>query len=280
MMQLSVAGPVTVMTRMKRPKEVQIRERRSMPEPANRTIARTFEILDYLNERQRRVRLKQVVRDLGYPASSATVILKSLVVLGYASFDRASMTYTLTPRLAGMAQSFRDNLPPEDPRLAAARQRLSELTGGTVGIGIQSDIYAQYLSVVPNRHPMPYRIRPGMVRPITRCGLGLALLSRQSDRTIDRLRRRVNAKEKDRRLHIDETALAGQIACVREKGYAFSRGMFHEGIGFIGIAFPKPIDGRWLAFGVGGTISQLIEQEDLIVAELKTVAAEIQAASP
>lgn len=251
-----------------------------MPEPANRTIARTFEVLDYLNERQP-VRLKEVVRDLGYPASSATVILKSLVVLGYASFDRASMAYTLTPRIAGMAHSLSDRAPPEDqPVIAAARQRLSRLTGGTIGFGIQSDIYAQYLSVVPNRRPMPYRIRPGSVRPITRCGLGLALLSRQSDDAIDRLRRRVNAKENDRRLHIGQAELADHIAGVRERGYAFSLGLFHEGIGFIGIALPKPLAGRWSALGVGGMIPQLAEQEELIVTELKAVAAELLAASP
>jgi IclR family transcriptional regulator, KDG regulon repressor len=246
-----------------------------MPQSANRTIERTFEVLDYLSARNGPVRLKEVVQDLGYPASSASVILKSLVLLGYANFDRDKMAYTLTPRLSILAQNLAGDTTPEDQRLDAARQRLSKLTGGTIGLGVQSDIYAQYISVLPNRRPMPYQVRPGAVRPITRCGLGLALLSRRSDDEIDRLRRRVNAKETDRRLHISEEALADQVAAVRRKGYAFSRGMFREGIGFIGIALPKPLGGRWSALGVGGTISALAEQEDLIVAELKTVAAEL-----
>jgi IclR family KDG regulon transcriptional repressor len=245
-----------------------------MPEQAHRTIERTFQVLDYMSEKRAPVRLKDIVRDLAYPGSSASVILKSLVVLGYANFDRETMTYTLTPRIGALAQNFCDTIVPEDPRLAAARQRLSRLTGGTVGVGVQSDIYAQYISVVPNRRPMPYRVRPGAVRPITRCGLGLALLSRQGDDEIDRLRRRVNAKEADRQLHIGENTLADLIASVRSKGYAFSRGMFQEGIGFIGIALPKPVDGRWSALGVGGMVPILIEQEDEIVAELKAVAAE------
>jgi IclR family transcriptional regulator, KDG regulon repressor len=247
----------------------------TMPQLANRTIERTFEVLDYLCARNGPVRLKEVVRDLGYPVSSANVILKSLVLLGYANFDRDKMAYTLTPRLATFAQNLAGNTTPEDQRLAAARQRLSKLTGGTIGVGVQSDIYAQYISVLPNRHPMPYQVRPGAVRPITRCGLGLALLSRRSDEDIDRLRRRVNAKETDRSLHISESVLAVQIDAVRRKGYAFSRGMFREGVGFIGIALPRPLSGRWSALGVGGTISALAEQEDLIVSELKTVAADL-----
>jgi DNA-binding IclR family transcriptional regulator len=247
-----------------------------MPELPHRTIERTFQVLDYLSERKRPVRLKDIVTDLAYPGSSASVILKSLVVLGYANFDRDTMTYSLTPRIGTLAQNFRETVAPEDLCLNAARQRLSKLTGGTIGVGIQSDIYAQYISVVPNQRPMPYQVRPGAVRPITRCGLGLALLSRRSDDEIDRLRRRVNAKEPDRRLHIGEGALVDQIASVRSKGYAFSRGMFREGVGFIGIALPKPLGGRWSALGVGGMISALAEQEDLIAAELKAVAADLQ----
>lgn len=246
-----------------------------MPESAHRTIARTFEVLDYLSDKNGPVRLKDVVQDLGYPTSSASVILKSLVMLGYASFDRATMSYVLTPRLGALAQNVRVRTPPEHPRLVAARRRLSRLTGGTVGVGIQSDIYAQYVSVVPNRRPMPYRVRPGAVRPITRCGLGLALLSRQSDDEIDWLRRRVNAKESDRRFHVGEAALLDEIATVRRKGYAFSRGIFHEGIGFIGLVLPKPVNGRWAALGVGGMIPVLAEQEEIIVGELKALAAEL-----
>jgi IclR family transcriptional regulator, KDG regulon repressor len=246
-----------------------------MPQSANRTIERTFEVLDYFSSRNGPVRLKEVVRDLAYPASSASVILKSLVVLGYANFDRDTMAYTLTSRIAALAQNFHENATPEDQRLATARQRLSKLTGGTIGVGIQSDIYAQYISVLPNQRPMPYQVRPGAVRPITRCGLGLALLSRRGDNEIDRLRRRVNARESDRRLHISEGVLADQIASVRHKGYAFSRGMFREGVGFIGIALPRPLGGRWSALGVGGMVSALAEQEDLIVAELKAVAADL-----
>jgi hypothetical protein len=92
-------------------------------------------------------------------------------MLGYASFVRARMSHVQTPRPGAPAQNVRARTPPENTRIAAARRRLSRLTGGTVGI--QSDIYAQYVSMVPNRRPMPYRVRPGAVRPIIRCGLGL-----------------------------------------------------------------------------------------------------------
>ena len=105
------------------------------------------------------------------------------------------------------------------------------------------------------------------MRPITHCGLGLALLSRQSDDEINRLRRRVNAKEPDRSLHISARSLADQIEIVRRKGYSFSRGLFHEGVSFVGVALKEPLDGRWSALGVGGMISALAEQEDMIAAD-------------
>ena len=74
-----------------------------MAEQVNRTIRRTFEVLDYLDARNRPVRLRDVTTDLGYPASSASGVLKSLVVLGYLNYDRDTLSYTLTSRITTLA---------------------------------------------------------------------------------------------------------------------------------------------------------------------------------
>ena len=52
-----------------------------MAEQANRTVRRTFEVLDYLDTHNRPVRLHDITTDRGYPGSSASGVLKSLVVL-------------------------------------------------------------------------------------------------------------------------------------------------------------------------------------------------------
>jgi IclR family KDG regulon transcriptional repressor len=243
-----------------------------MRDVANKTIRRTFEVLDYFNASGRPVRLKDITADLDYPASSASGVLKTLVVLGYLTYDRDTMRYTLTPRLAALGSRASESQP-QDVRITGALQQLSDTTGCMVGYGIQSDMYAQYITVLSTGRPVPYRLRPGAVRPMTRCGLGWALLSPQEDAEIDRLRRRVNAQEDDRALHVSAEMLAERIGTVRRIGYAFSRHTFRPGAGIIARPLPRPAGGRLAAIGVAGTVGRLEAEEALITSALDAVIA-------
>lgn len=241
-----------------------------MAEQANRTIQRTFEVLDYLDARSRPVRLKDVVTDLGYPLSSASGVLKSLVVLGFLNYDRDTMSYTLTARIATLGSRLNDAVWRDKPIMGALEQ-LGALTGGMVGLSVQSDIYAQYLTVVPAIRPVAYQLRAGAVRPLTRCGMGWALLSLREDAEIERLRRRINAKERDPALHVGAASLATAIDRVRRDGYAFSRHTFHRDVGIIAMPVPHPVGGRWCALGAAGSVDELDEMRDQIAAELRRV---------
>ncbi len=241
-----------------------------MTDQVNRTIQRSFEVLDYLSAANRPVRLKEIVASLGYPTSSASDVLKSLVMLGYLNFDRDIMSYTLTPRITTLGTGLNDALW-QDERIMLGLQRLAGLTGGTVGLGVQSDIYAQYITVIHSVKQPTYELRPGAIRPVTRSGIGWALLSQRDDEEIERLRRRVNAKQQDRALHVGAAALAAQIAGVRRTGYAFSRNTFHPGIGIIAMPLPRPVGGRWCAMGAAGTVEDLDRDEQAITAELREI---------
>ncbi len=245
-----------------------------MTEQANRTIQRAFEVLDYLSAENRPVRLKEITERFHYPVSSASGVLKSLVVLGYLNYNRDTMSYVLTPRINTLGTKVNDALW-QDERVMSGLERLAALTGGQVGLGVQSDIYAQYINVVPAVKPVTYRLRPGAIRPVTRCGIGLALLSIRDDEEIERLRRRVNAKEQDRALHVGAAWLDAQIGEVRRQGYAFSRHIHHRGVGIIAMPLPYPVGGRWCAMGAAGTVSELDEMESAITAELRAIVAEL-----
>jgi IclR family transcriptional regulator, KDG regulon repressor len=203
-------------------------------------------------------------------------LLKTLVVLGYLTYDRDTMRYTLTPRLAALGSRANESQP-QDLWIMEALQQLREATGCMVGYGIQSDIYAQYITVLPTSSTAPYRLRPGAVRPMTRCGLGWALLSQRDDAEIDRLRRRVNAQEDDRALHVSAAALSERIGAVRRIGYAFSRHTFREGAGIIARPLPSPVGGRLAAIGVAGTVDSLEAKEASIASALQSVIAGLQA---
>lgn len=245
-------------------------DRLTLAEQANRTIRRTFEVLDYLDASDRPVRLKEVVAALGYPLSSASGVLKSLVVLGYLNYDRDTMGYTLTARITTLGTRLNDAVWRDGP-IMEALEALGALTGGTVGLGVQSDIHAQYLTVVQAVRPVAYRLRAGAIRPLTRCGMGWALLSLRDDAEIERLRRRVNAKEHDPALHVSAEALHGIIAQVRRAGHAFSRHTFHRGVGMIAMPVPHPVGGRWCALGAAGSVPELTAMHGRIARKLREI---------
>ena len=59
-------------------------------------------VLEYFRLCRQPRTISQISGDLGYPQSSAPVLLKTLVTLGYLSFDRSSNVYFPTPKVTSL----------------------------------------------------------------------------------------------------------------------------------------------------------------------------------
>ena len=70
-----------------------------MANPQVKSATRAIEILEYFKLAQQPRSMSQIASDLGYPQSSTTVMLKTLVNLGYLNFDRSTRDYFPTPKL-------------------------------------------------------------------------------------------------------------------------------------------------------------------------------------
>jgi IclR family KDG regulon transcriptional repressor len=233
-----------------------------------KSARRVFEIFECFAEARRGLALKDIMDRLGYPASSASSVLKSMVTLGFLDYDRDSHIYMPTLRMPNLVQWI------EPARFAGnnvlpAMQRLHEVTGETVCLGTQSDLYAQYVHSIRSTKPAPYHQRPFTVRPLTRSGLGWLLLSANPNDRIEHLVRRINYDIPDRSERVQLPELMEQINKVRAEGYVFSRHTVVVGGGMIGILIPNALDGRRLAISVHAPVERLEEKQDLILAELR-----------
>jgi IclR family transcriptional regulator, KDG regulon repressor len=233
-----------------------------------KSARRVFEIFECFAEVRRGLALKDIMDRLGYPASSASSILKSMVTLGYLDYDRDTHVYMPTLRMPNLVDWI------EPARFAGsnvlpAMQRLHEVTGETVCLGTQSDLYAQYVHSIRSRTPAPYRQKPFTVRPLTRSGLGWLLLSAHSNARIEQLVRRINYDILDRAARVRLPELMERVERVRADGYVFSRHTVVVGGGMIGILIPHAPDGRRLAMSVHAPVERLEEKQDLILAELR-----------
>lgn len=233
-----------------------------MADGAVKSARRALEILEVFARHRRPLALKEVLDELGYPTSSGSALMKSLVALGYLDYDRERRTYFPTMRINVLGAWVPGVLFGDGPLLAEL-EALHRSTGHTIVLAVQSDLHAQYVHVLPSPEPLQLRAPPGTLRPLARSGLGLVLLSAKNDAEVERLRRRINASGDD--IAQSREDLMARVNEVRARGYAFSRNTFSEGVGIIGAALPKGPFGRTFAVGVAGRVPALEANRDEIV---------------
>ncbi len=244
-----------------------------MADGAVKSARRALEILEVFGRHKRPLALKEVLDELGYPTSSGSALMKSLVALGYLDYDRERRTYFPTMRITVLGAWVPGVLFGDGPLLSEL-EGLHRATGETIVLAVQSDLHAQYVHVLPSPEPLQLRAPPGTLRPLARSGMGLVLLSAKSDAEVERLRRRINASGDDIAQTREE--LMGRVNEVRARGYAFSRNTISPGIGIIGAALPKGPFGRTFAVGVAGRVPALEDNRDAIVADLKAMIARLE----
>ncbi|WP_374573372.1 IclR family transcriptional regulator [Phenylobacterium sp.] len=245
-----------------------------MDRDAVKSAKRAFEILELFDRERRPLALKDILEGLGYPASSGSALLKSLVALGYLDYDRDRRTYFPTMRIAALGAWVPDALF-GDGALLGIMERLRAATGETVILATQSDLHAQYVHLLHSSEPLQFSVPPGARRPLAASGLGWCLLSAKSDEEIERLRRRINA-EPDAGPPLSREALMSRVNEVRARGYAISKHTVSVGAGVIGAPLPPGAFGRVFAVGVAGPVARLEAKEDLILKELKAGVARLK----
>ncbi|WP_287957475.1 IclR family transcriptional regulator [Achromobacter sp.] len=252
----------------------------AMPEQPIKTSQRVFEILEAFETEQRPMALKDFTRSFGYPPSSASALLKSLVTLGYLDYDRFSRTYMPTMRMASLGNWVQRALFGRNEEVLQLMQRLSEAYGETVTLAAQSDLYVQYVYLIPSRLPIWYAVPIGTIRPIARSGSGWAMLGARSDDEIAALVRRINFHEPDPARKASLEDLMRQVEQGRRDGYVFNKHTLEQGAGGICMVLPERRFGRLFALAVSGPVERLEEKEAEVIAGLRAGIARLEAADP
>lgn len=235
--------------------------------PTVKSARRIFEVLEYFELVRRPVSLKEFSTKFGYPASSASALLKSMVTLGYLFHDSYAHTYMPTMRIAAMGRWLETGLFGESSILALVdyvHQKTNELTS----ISVQSDLLAQYIHALQTTQRLRFDVQVGDTRPLALSGIGRTLLSVHTNAEIERLVRRINATL-PREQHIDLAELMPIIDRIRRDGYMFSRHIIVKDAGIIAMPLPQRSFGPVLVLGVGGPVSRLEENEASIVSIMR-----------
>jgi DNA-binding IclR family transcriptional regulator len=236
------------------------RRQRSAVKSAERTLA----ILEYFREKKRGATVGEIAGDLGLPQSSTTMLLKTLLDLGYLDYTPQSRKFQPTFRVAVLGSWIQQSMFKSGP-LTDIMESIGASTGETVLLGLQNGPNMQYVHIVPAMYPIQLTAQVGVLRPMTCAALGRVLLARKSNDEIRAIVRRNNADADDSAHRVHEREFMAEIEIIRSQGFAESRGKMIAGANVIGMIVPDQPNRAPLAIGVGGPMTRIEECREEIL---------------
>ncbi len=209
-----------------------------------KSAVRTIEILEFFAAQQAPAGVTQIAESLGYPQSSTTFLLNTLLDLGYVDYDGTTRQYCASERVILLGLGIFSELTSERG-IVPLTMELAERTGCIVLIGTRRGIDVEYLRVVqPPSVGLPYNTRARR-RRLTQSALGKTLLATLADQEIGRIVRRINAEAADPEEIIPLSKVMAEIQCVRSRGYATSENLIRDyaslAMRMIGVRQKQPI---------------------------------------
>jgi len=224
-----------------------------MPEVVKSAV-RALEILELFDRFQRPVSVGEVIADLGYPQSSTSALLRSMVKVGYLAYDVHKRTFVPTSRVALLGGCFGDPFVQEGPLLNAAR-RLMERTGLSVGVGRRNGGRVQWLHAVVCGDVKPADVYASP-SSLMRSGIGLSLLASMDVNEAKGLIHRLNAEAHAIEDIVPPAELMSRIAEIRRNGYALAQ---EGGVTMMGAIAPVAVTDEPIALALFDPTGRLDE---------------------
>ena len=225
-----------------------------------RSIKRTLEVLEYFDEYKTRASVGEISRELGYQQSSTSILLKSLLNLGYLAHDEKTRTYSPTARVALLGRGIRAHIL-GDGNLMAALDEISSKTGELIFLASSAGLAVHYIYVIPATNPLRMHLRVGAVRPLTGSATGHLFLSIRTDAEIaDIVRRTHEIDESGAQNQLDEVMRS--VRKIRKKGFVLSTKTVTPGGGVLAMMLPLRFDSQAVAVCLGGVASVVVENAD------------------
>lgn len=229
-----------------------------------KSVARTCQTLVYFDEVRRPLSVVEVSKELGYPQSSTSALLKSLVKLGFLSHDAQKKNYFPTERVPLLGSWMNPSLFGEGT-IHRLLKTISQRTQHVVVLAIKNGDEAEYVQIIrPQKSPI-HHISLGTRRPLGNSGVGRVLMSRFSDDEVSSQLRRINAYRAAGQPAVDIKAFVASLGETRAKGYYLSTDQVVKGSGLISMPFPNQLNSRLFAVGVAASTDVILRSEKTIV---------------
>tara|TARA_E500000318_G_scaffold78156_1_gene73080 strand:- start:37596 stop:38420 length:825 start_codon:yes stop_codon:yes gene_type:complete len=229
-----------------------------------KSVARTCETLVFFDEMRRPLTVVEISKKLGYPQSSTSALLKSLVKLGFLAHDAKRKSYFPTEQVPLLGSWMNPDLFGEGT-IQKLLKAISARTKNTVILATKNGDEAQYIQVIRSKKSPIHHVSLGTRRPLGNSGVGRVLMSRFNEDEICRMLRKINAYRAPDAPAVDIKAFLASLEETRAKGYYRSTDQVVKGAGLISMPFPNHLDSRLFAVGVAAPTDIILRSEAEIV---------------
>lgn len=234
-----------------------------------KSAGRSLEVLELFRDAQKPLRLTDIAEALSLPQSSASMLIRSLIGMGY--LIRKDRSYAPSMRITLLGSWLNDAMFSQGNLMRMAEE-LSHLTGDTVILGTRNGLYVEVLGVVQGRMDSLYHTRPGEARPLTRALMGYMILSTMGRHEAEALVARINADQRRPERRVKFQTLVPHLDRIRQQGYGYIDGIIPNAANVAMLLPPGPF-GDQMVIGNAGTIARIQPRREEIIGFMRATIA-------
>jgi len=209
-------------------------------------------VLEFFDAIRRPAACGEIAAALGFPQSSASMLLRSMEVMGYLTHAPGKRSYVPTMRV-GLLGTWSDAGLFRDGPIQRLVRDLTDRTGHAVVLAARCGTQARYIlaegcDAGPNI---------GQCRPLTLSASGHTMLSGCSDTEAERVIRRLNAEAPGPDAVVPPVEMLRALRGIRQRRFALARDRDAAGFGEIAIPFAQPAGQPPHAIGLWGEFAKL-----------------------
>lgn len=216
-----------------------------------KSAQRVLQIFEFFADVRKPSSATEIAHNLGFPQSSTSMLLRSLVSLGYLDYHPEVRTFEPTIRLSLLGGWIPRRIDIAS-HIIARLNWLHEETGETVLIAEQYRSYVRYIYVLQKPVAgVSYYIKPGTLRPACISAAGRMLMTLNSEREVLSIIHRANAEEPDPDAWINRKEFLAELETCRAEGFSQTKRVFEDRVGYqASMLLPTEEGGQRLAVAV------------------------------
>ncbi len=226
----------------------------------NQSVDKVLKIVEYMAEVRTPMKLQEISKGIGFPASTILRLLTSLIDMGYVYQDKETLKYSLTLKFCRIGDSVKSSLNVTEivhPYLLDISNRLGEV----VYFAIEQDMMLVYLDAIGGINMQNSNLRRiGRIAPLYATSIGKLLLLNYDDNMLMKM---INTKGLDKFTEntIDSfDALKEELEKVREAGYAIDDQECEEGIRCISMPIRDYTGGIIGGISISGSTNRILPE--------------------